>query len=191
MAQWIDHRAFAWLSRGLLAAVVAGLSWACAMASWADAVASAAIAAVIAAILFGWPRLPSLLAFLLAVAATVNGAGYAFKLWHDETLFDEVVHAFTSFAGMAAIGWALLQRQPQAGSHARLIANVIGIGFALGILWECFEWLIGIIGRPRDTAIDLLMDGAGILAAAVLVARLARADRPDHDAVGNRSELAE
>ena len=43
-------------------------------------------------------------AFLLMLALTVNAAGYLLGLWHEKTMFDEAVHAYTSFAVMTAVG---------------------------------------------------------------------------------------
>ncbi len=153
----------------MLLAAVALLVWSIATAHWGDAIALGAIALVLGAILYEKSRLPSLFGLLLAIAAAVNGSGYALQLWHDETLFDEIVHFFTTFAGMMAIGWSLRCRDLLGRSPARLAISVVAIGLALGVVWEIFEWAIGIIGRPRDTAIDLLMDGAGALVAAAIL----------------------
>ena len=46
---------------------------------------------------------------------------------------------------------------------------------AMGLLWEGFEWVIGIIGSPRDTAVDLAMDVLGGLLAAAFCIVVGRA----------------
>lgn len=97
---------------------------------------------------------------LLALAALINGAGYAFTLWHDRTAFDEAVHCYTSFAIVAAVGRYAF---PRSSSLALII-----FGIAIGVGWEIFEWAIGIIGDPYDTMGDLLMDGLGAALAAAL-----------------------
>ncbi len=169
---FFNYPAFTWACWALLAAAQACLIWAGAESHWGDVIALTAISLVIAAILYTRSKLPSFFGFMLAVAAAVNGAGYALQLWHDETLFDEIVHAFTTFAGMAAIGWSLRDNDRLAASPVRLLSSVIAIGLALGVLWEVFEWAIGIIGRPKDTAIDLLMDAVGAVAAAAMIWQL-------------------
>lgn len=166
----IDHDGFVWLTRLLLLGVAGALAWAIATSRSDGAIAWGAVAAVIIALLMLRSKLPSLFGLLLAVAATVNGTGYALTLWHDRTMFDEVVHAFTTFAGLAAISWALVRTYRIDGSGQRLWWTLIGIGVLLGVVWEGFEWLIGIIGSPKDTAIDLAMDMLGALAAAALIA---------------------
>lgn len=176
---FLDHPAFMWACRALLVAALACLVWASAASHWGDMIALTAIALVIGATLYAKSKLPSFLGFMLAVAATVNGAGYALQLWHDETLFDEIVHAFTTFAGMAAIGWSLRDNDRFAGSTKRLLSSVVAIGLALGVLWEILEWAIGIIGRPKDTAIDLLMDCAGAAAAGLMLCRIRSNARND------------
>jgi hypothetical protein len=88
-------------------------------------------------------------------------------------LFDEIVHAFTTFAGMAAIGWALVRRRgTPAHSRSALSWSLLGLALVLGLLWEAFEYWIGIIGTPKDTAIDIAMDMAGAALAAALSAWL-------------------
>jgi len=169
VSRLIDHRVFFWTNGAMLLAAVALLVWSIATAHWGDAIALGAIAVVLGAILYERSKLPSLLGLLLAIAAAVNGAGYALQLWHDETLFDEIVHFFTTFVGMLAIGWSVRNRDILAQSPTKLAISVVAIGLALGVVWEIFEWAIGIIGRPRDTAIDLLMDGAGALVAAAIL----------------------
>ncbi len=105
---------------------------------------------------------------LLAIAGLINTAGYLFNLWHDKTIFDEAVHMFTTFAGIAAIGF-LGHRAGWLPSGARRWFAMLALGLVLGIAWEFFELAIGIIGSPRDTIIDLAMDVLGAFAAAVLI----------------------
>ena len=112
-----------------------------------------------------------LFGLLLTLAAIVNTAGYVFGLWHEQTPFDEIVHAFTAFAGMAAAGGMVLKPhlQPRSGLFWRAAA----IALVIGLAWEAFEWAVGIIGDLRDTSIDLLMDVVGAVAAAALLLWLA------------------
>lgn len=107
-------------------------------------------------------------AVLLALAALVNLLGYTLNLWHDRTVFDELVHAFTVFATVAALGnWYARKHMPAA--NVNLAALMMCAGLVLGVAWEAFEWLIGIIGNRHDTMMDLVMDMLGALLAAALL----------------------
>jgi hypothetical protein len=174
----VRHPAFLWASGGVILAALVLLILSSLSERWGDVVAWGAIAVVAIAVIEGRDRLPALLGFLIALTAAVNGAGYALTLWHEETSFDEIVHFFTTFAGMAAIGWALLDaRSIGRLSRTNLFVTIVGIGFILGVLWEGFEALIGISGRPKDTLIDLLMDSGGAALAAGLICWLKGFDR--------------
>jgi len=166
----IDHslwRSASWL-------VVAGLAVAGPYAVFAgDAVEGASLLGV--ALLGGLAlhfqhALPSTIMLLLIGAAAVNAAGYVLGLWHDRTLFDEAVHAFTTFAGMLALLWVAAGRTHLLNGMSALgiVASALFAGLVLGLVWEGFEWIIGIIGNRRDTLIDLAMDSIGAVAAGIL-----------------------
>lgn len=127
------------------------------------------------------------LTFLLITAAGVNAAGYLLGLWHDETIFDEAVHFFTTFAITAAIGTALV-RSGMLQATSRIYLVVPALGLLLGLSWEVIELIIGIIGGRTDTLFDLAMDLAGALAAAALVcwlvAKAQRVTQSSHGAAG-------
>lgn len=167
-----------WLNHSLCVAANVILALAVAVAGvvamvhthWPTAAAWAVCALLGAGALMFRTGLPSLLGLLLTLAATVNTAGYVQGLWHERTPFDEVVHGFTAFAGMAAAGWFVLKRQPQLSG---LFWKAAVTGLLIGVAWEGFEWAIGIMGDLRDTIIDLVMDTAGALAAAALLRRVA------------------
>ncbi len=110
---------------------------------------------------------------LLAGAVLVNSGGYLLTLWHEETVFDEAVHFYTSFAVVAGIGRVAAGRRVFAGNASPWFVLLI-LGVVLGVLWELFEWAIGIIGSRRDTMIDLGMDVAGAALASALIAWLRR-----------------
>lgn len=114
--------------------------------------------------------LPSGIMLLLIVAATVNAAGYIIGLWHERTMFDEFVHAFTTFAGMTALIWMATRngRLLHGASALCVVASALLAGLILGLVWEGFEWVIGIIGNQRDTVVDLAMDCLGAVTAGVL-----------------------
>lgn len=115
--------------------------------------------------------LPSGIMLLLIIAVTVNAAGYIVGLWHERTMFDELVHAFTTFAGMTALIWMFTKdgRLYDGASTLAILASALIAGVILGLAWEGFEWLIGIIGHQRDTVVDLVMDSIGAVAAGLFV----------------------
>lgn len=105
---------------------------------------------------------------LVAAAVLVNAAGYLLTLWHEKTIFDEAVHFYTSFAVVAAIGRLALEKKWLRGTASRWAALPV-VGMVLGLAWEVFEDIIGIIGTRHDTLMDLAMDLAGAVLAAALI----------------------
>ncbi len=163
--------------------IVAGLFAAGAYAIPVDPVEGAVLLglAVLSGIALYFQRaLPSSIMLLLIMAATVNAAGYIVGLWHERTMFDEIVHAFTTFAGMTAVTWMATRdgRLLEEASAVSVVAAALVAGLVLGMVWEGFEWLIGIIGNQRDTLIDLAMDSLGAVAAGLLFTAY-RARRPN------------
>lgn len=120
---------------------------------------------------FAFLRRKSFYIALLALAGLVNAAGYVLSLWHDETVFDELVHLFTTFAVTAALGKALATKRATRPS-TRFGVQLVGLALALGLLWEAFEWLIGMVGSRHDTLMDLAMDLAGATLAAIFIPAL-------------------
>ena len=108
------------------------------------------------------PRLPNLLSFLVIVAAVINAVGWAWNLFNQVSFYDEMVHAFTAFAVMAAIGHFARTRgylDAPPGS-VRYVLTVTAVGLALGALWEVAEALVLNLSLT-DTLIDLAMDALG------------------------------
>lgn len=179
MASGLNARAFSMISYVLLAATAVGAVYMALAAQWFSALALAGI--VVLALLFiaQQDRLPAIFTFLFVSAGVINAAGYIFQLWKTPAWFDEAVHFYTSFTVVAAIGWLLLSgtRANAAGHPWRFTAAVTGVGVVLGILWEIFEWIVGIIGTPWDTIMDLIMDTLGAIAAGLFCAWAARQER--------------
>ncbi len=114
-------------------------------------------------------RLPSLLTLLVIVAAVANAAGWAFNLYHRFAPFDELIHTFTAFTGMAALGylgWAYgyIRAAPGSGTFVLIVAAT---GLVLGIGWEILESLFLNLSWT-DTLVDLLVDTVGAAAGGVL-----------------------
>jgi len=170
-ANLIDHpalRTASWL-------IVAGLAAAGAYPLTVDTVEGAVLLglAVLGGAALHFQRaLPSGIILLLIVAATVNAAGYILGLWHERTMFDEIVHAFTTFAGMTALIWLATRdgRLLHRASAFSVVESAFLAGLVLGLVWEGFEWAIGIIGNQRDTLVDLAMDSLGAVTAVLIFA---------------------
>lgn len=119
---------------------------------------------------------------LLLVAAAVNAAGYLFNLYPRFVWFDEVVHAYTTFALTLVLALYLYGVVlTGARRHPLLLVLVIAsVGLALGALWEVAEWAFDqlvagdvIKGKP-DTIVDLIMDTGGAVAAGWMARSMVR-----------------
>lgn len=175
----LDHPLFHWLQIALMATAAA---WAAKLAldgRSMEAVAMAAVAAFGGLLLATPRRFAASFRLLLLAAAMLNAAGYVLGLWVEATPFDEIVHALTSFAGTAAIAWLLLGRTRlvTVADGGRLVWAALAVGVAFGLLWEAFEWLVGMIGSREDTLVDLAMDSIGALGAGLFCAWAARLRR--------------
>ena len=180
----LDHPAFRWVSGALLLGAAGGALYLVTEGRWIHAAALGALVLLGTIFMAVRHRLPALFTLLFVAAGLVNALGYILTLWHERTVFDEAVHAFTSFTLCAAAGWLLVSRTALVGkgNSLRLILAVVLTGLVLGLLWEAFEWIIGIIGGPRDTIMDLVMDMAGAVAAGLFCALVARRRRQEEPA---------
>ena len=168
----LDRPSFRWISQFALLLSAVGALYLAVQTRWAGAAALGAVALLGTLFIAARDRLPSLFTLLFVAAALINALGYILTLWHEATMFDEAVHAFTSFTLCAAVGWLLLSRTKLIAPEekVRLALSVVAIGLVLGLLWEAFEWIIGIIGGPRDTIMDLVMDVLGAVVAGLFCA---------------------
>lgn len=170
----LDNNGLRYAAYALTAASLVAAVWLALLGKWYEAAIMAGF--VVAAVVFGRSRdrLPSVFTFLFTLAAAINAAGYVLELWDSPVWFDEAVHVFTPFAVVAAIGWLMVKRGDTAADVRpwRYIGKILLIGFSIGVLWEGFEWAIGIVGSLRDSVIDLVMDmiGAALAAAFCFVA---------------------
>lgn len=172
----LRYAAFALTALSLLAA-----GWLALQGRWSEASIMGGFVA--AAVLFGvWrDRLPSLFTLIFAIAAAINALGYVLELWASPAWFDEAVHVATPFAVVTAVAWMLVKRQDAyPRTHpARYMFKIVIIGLAVGVLWEGFEWVIGIVGSARDTLSDLLMDMIGAVLAAIFCLAAARSEETE------------
>ena len=169
-AEFVYNVRFRRISQLLLLSAAGGAIYLLLDGRWLDSAVLGGVVLLGIALIAARGRLPPLFATLLIVAALLNTLGYVLTLWHETTAFDEMVHAFTSLAGCAALGWLLIERMAMTtgGPRARILFVFLAIGLVLGLLWETFEWAISIIGSPEDTIIDLLMDLIGAFGAGLL-----------------------
>jgi len=110
-------------------------------------------------------------AALIVASAGLNLLGYVLNLYRTIALYDEGVHALSIGTLCLAAGlWGHSGLSRSTAAPVRYLA-LLGTGLLAGLAWEFFEWAIGIIGDRTDTLIDLLMDGLGAAAAALMLGR--------------------
>jgi len=125
-------------------------------------------------------RRPAVFDVFFALAALAGALGYALGLFGEIAPYDELTHAFTTFSVSLAFyfmfyGGAVPERRAVA-----LATSVFTLGVTVGAYWEVFEWFFVGHFTMADTISDLLVDSAGALAAAAMVALALRrrGDRP-------------
>lgn len=113
---------------------------------------------------------------LAAAAAAANAAGYLLNLFDQIVWFDDVIHAYTSFAFTLLLVLYLYDVVLSgARTHPLLfVLTVAGLGAGLGAVWEIIEWGYDqltagnvILGKP-DTILDLILDLLGAAAAGIV-----------------------
>jgi hypothetical protein len=159
-------RALAWVAVALIGALLAH-AWFTRMPELMLAQSIFLVSCV--ALLLVMRELPGLLALLVVLAALANGAGGAFQWFDGIVWFDEAVHTYSCFAGLAAIGWLWASRHPE--RRASLVAFCAGLGLVLGIGWEMVEGVLGDL-EFVDTATDLVFDVVGATLGGVLARAL-------------------
>ena len=119
-------------------------------------------------------RRPAIFDVAFALAALAGALGYVFDLFGEIVPYDELTHAFTTFAVSLAFyflfyGGAVPERRAVA-----LGSSVFTLGVTIGAYWEIFEWFF--VGKytMADTISDLLVDSIGALAAALVALVLRR-----------------
>lgn len=157
----VDSRAFRLLAWFGVALQFAALVFVVVSQRWGGVPSIAIFLVVSVLFLMMTHKVPSLISFLVVVAAIVNAGGWAWE-WYRLVWFDEFVHFFTSMTVVAAIlsvAWAQGRLDvPATGAAVIVWAAVIGLG--LGILWEIAEALFVSLGLV-DTLSDLVLDVIG------------------------------
>jgi hypothetical protein len=168
---WRGYRIAAWIGQVLLGvAIVAAIV----QGNGINALALACF--LVASLIFVVrdDRLPTLFDFLFVVAALLNAGGWVRRLFYQPGPYDEITHAFTTFAITLALSFLVYRSMlPIFRQHKLLyLLTIASFGIAIGALWEVTEWLAGrilateVIGNIDDTITDLIMDslGAGLAA---------------------------
>ena len=173
-------RMLAWAGVMLQLAALVFVLWS---QQWNGAWTIAIFGALSVAFLLMQERLPSLIGFLVVLAALANAGGWAWEWYQMFVWFDEVVHAFTSFAVVSAITWIACSRDwiDAAGGTGRFMLWAAAVGFGLGAVWEVCESLFLNL-TFWDTVVDLIMDTIGAALAGWLVRRITVDERPVHGA---------
>lgn len=152
----IVWRVLAWVGIGLQAGALV-LVWL--VERWSGVWVIAGFLAVSLLFMLNRRSVPSLIDMLVVAAAAINAGGWVWN-WFDALVwFDEVVHAFTSMAVVAAIVHLLCRRYHLASTVAGIAAGA-ALGLAIGIAWELVEMTFLDLQRV-DTTVDLLMDTIG------------------------------
>lgn len=111
---------------------------------------------------------------LAATLLLVNVAGYAFDLYSAFWWFDRILHAATLFALTFWFAEIVLRDTIREGHDVLFVVLISSFGIAVGALWEIAEWAFdafssgNVIKGKNDTLIDVLMDTAGAVSAALL-----------------------
>jgi hypothetical protein len=168
---WRGFRVIAWVGQALLTifVIVAALQ-----GNWLNALALACFLVVSLVFVIKDDRLPTLFDFLFVVAALLNAAGWVWGLFYLPGPYDEIVHAYTTFAITLALSFLVYSSMLNIFRNHKLLylVTIASFGIAIGALWEITEWSAGkilpteVIGSLNDTIIDLVMDtlGAGLAA---------------------------
>jgi hypothetical protein len=168
---WRGYRIIAWVGQALLTIFVI---FAAIQGNWQNAFALALF--LIASFIFVVrdDKLPTLFDFLFVLAALLNAMGWVWGFFYTPGPYDEIVHAYTTFAITLALSFLVYSSMLNLfRNHTILyLVTIASFGIAIGALWEITEWSAGkilnsqIVGSLDDTIIDLIMDslGAGLAA---------------------------
>ncbi|HYW18129.1 MAG TPA: hypothetical protein VE956_02245 [Nodularia sp. (in: cyanobacteria)] len=170
---WKGYRIIAWIGQALLTifVIVAAVQ-----GKLSNALGLAFFLVVSFVFVIRDNKLPTLFDFLFVLAALLNATGWVWDLFGMPGPYDEIVHAYTTFAITLALSFLVY------GSMLNIFRNhpllylvtITSFGIAIGALWEVTEWSAGkilntqVIESLDDTIIDLVMDSLGSGLAALI-----------------------
>jgi uncharacterized membrane protein YjdF len=170
---WRGYRIAAWIGELVLfIAIVAAI----AQGQWNNAIALAGFWIAALVFILTDDKLPTLFDFLFVIAALLNAGGWVWRLFYQPGPYDEITHAFTTFAITLALGFLVYRSMLSVfRQHSWLyVLTVASFGIAIGAIWEIMEWSAGfifnteVIGDVNDTVTDLIMDSLGAGFAAMI-----------------------
>ncbi|MBD1849462.1 hypothetical protein [Leptolyngbya sp. FACHB-711] len=170
---WRGYRIAAWLGELVLfIAIIAAI----AQGQWNNAIALAGFWIAALVFILTDDKLPTLFDFLFVIAALLNAGGWVWRLFYQPGPYDEITHAFTTFAITLALGFLVYRSMLSVfRQHPWLyVLTVASFGIAIGAIWEIMEWSAGfifnteVIGDVNDTVTDLIMDSLGAGFAAMI-----------------------
>lgn len=170
-ANWRGYRIAAWIGQILLGmAVLAALV----QGNRLNAIALAGFLITSLTFVVKDDRLPTLFDFLFVIAALLNAGGWVWQLFYQPGPYDEITHAFTTFAITLALSFLVYHSMLNVFRQHKVLylLTIASFGIAIGALWEVAEWTAGkvlateVIESLDDTIVDLIMDslGAGLAA---------------------------
>ncbi|WP_315787936.1 hypothetical protein [Fischerella sp. JS2] len=170
---WRGFRVIAWVGQALLTIFVIVAAF---LGNWLNALALVCFLVISLVFVIKDDRLPTLFDFLFVVAALLNAAGWVWGLFYLPGPYDEIVHAYTTFAITLALSFLVYSSMLNIFRNHKLLylVTIASFGIAIGALWEITEWSAGkilpteVVGSLNDTIIDLVMDTLGAGLAAVL-----------------------
>ncbi len=168
---WRGYRVIAWVGQALLAIFVIA---AAVQGKWSNALGLGFFLVASFAFVIRDDKLPTLFDFLFVLAALLNATGWVWNLFGMPGPYDEIVHAYTTFAITLALSFLVYGSMLNIFRNHTLLylVTITSFGIAIGALWEVTEWSAGkilsteVIESLDDTIIDLVMDslGAGLAA---------------------------
>ncbi|MBD2258041.1 hypothetical protein [Pseudanabaena sp. FACHB-2040] len=170
---WKGYRYAAWVGELLLGAAIV---WALIQGQWQNALALGLFWVASLIFVIRDDKLPPLFDLLFVLAALANAGGWVWGWFYLPGPYDELVHAFTTFAIALALSFLVYQSMlPVFRQHTLLyLLTITSFGIAIGALWEVAEWSAGkvlsteVIESLDDTIVDLIMDSLGAGLAAIL-----------------------
>jgi hypothetical protein len=168
---WKGYRIIAWIGQALLAIFVIA---AAVQGKWLNALGLGFFLVASFVFVVRDDKLPTLFDFLFVLAALLNATGWVWNLFGMPGPYDEIVHAYTTFAITLALSFLVYSSMLNIFRNHTLLylVTITSFGIAIGALWEVAEWSAGkilsteVIESLDDTIVDLVMDslGAGLAA---------------------------
>ncbi len=143
--------------------------------AWQSALILAGFLVVSLVFLAAAKEAPALFQLLFALAMPLNAVLWAWDLFKNLSVYDELTHAVTILALTAVVGFYVYKPMFPVFGKRLLAFSIVTLGMAMGALWEIVEWVGFYFFFPVemkglvDTILDLISDAMGAAIAAHLV----------------------